>query len=102
MKQIFTLLISFCAFTTSFAQNRPGHRDDIITYNQADRFDHGKPSYNNREFLIEKINRDYDSKIRAIQNDWSLRRHQKKVAIRALERERARQIHQLNARSRHW
>ncbi len=101
MKQIFTLLISLGAFTTSFAQYHPAHRDDNTTYNQNDRFGHVRPFVKDRDFLIMKINREYNSKIRAIQNDWSLRRHQKKVAIRALERERDRQIRQVKERSRH-
>ncbi len=101
MKQIFTILISLGACTTSFAQYNFGHRNDNMTYNQNGRFDYRKPFIGDREFLIAKINREYDNKIRAIQNDWSLRRHQKKVAIRALERERERQIRQVKERSRH-
>lgn len=101
MKQIFTLLISLGAFTTSFAQYHPDHRDDNTTYNQSSHFDHRKSFVEDKHFLIMKINREYDSKIRAIQNDWTLRRHQKKVAIRALERERERQIRQVKERSRH-
>ena len=89
------------AFRTSFAQYHPGNHDDNTTYNHNGHFDHEKPFVKDRDFLIMKINREYDSKIRAIQNDWSLRRHQKKVAIRALERERVRQIRQGKERSRH-
>ena len=89
------------AFRTSFAQYHPGNHDDNTTYNHNGHFDHEKPFVKDRDFLIMKINREYDSKIRAIQNDWSLRRHQKKVVIRALERERERQIRQVEERSRH-
>jgi hypothetical protein len=102
MKQLFTLLICAGAFTTSFAQYHPGHRDDNTTYNQNGHFEHGKPFIKDRGFLVMKINREYDSKIRAIQNDWTLRRHQKKVAVRALERERERQLRQVKERSRHY
>lgn len=101
MKQIFTILISLGAFTTSFAQYNSGYHDDNTTYIQNGRFDHRKSFVGDREFLIAKIKREYDNKIRAIQNDWSLRRHQKKVAIRTLERERERQIRQVKERSRH-
>ncbi len=101
MKQLFTLLICIGAFTTSFAQYNPGHRDDNTTYNQNGHYDHGKQFIQDKGFLIEKINREYDSKIRAIQSDWTLRRHQKKVAIRALERERERQIRLVKERSRY-
>ena len=55
-----------------------------------------------RQFQIERINREFDFKIRAIQNDYTLRRHQKKVAIRNLERERSMQIHMINSRYNDW
>ena len=101
MKQIFTLLISLGAFATSFAQYNPGHRDDHYAYNQRSHFgDNFSPG--DKDFQIEKINREFDFKIHAIQNNWSLRRHQKKVAIRNLERERARQIQIVNAGFHHW
>ena len=93
--------MSLSAFTTSFAQYHPGNRDDNTAYNHNSRFDHGKPFVKDRDYLIMKIDRAYDSKIRVIQNDWSLRRHEKKVAIRALERERERQIRQVKERSGH-
>lgn len=100
MKQIFTLLICLGAFTTSFAQYRPGHDDDRNAYNQRDRFDRGR--FESREFQLDRINREFDFKIRAVENNLSFRRHQKKVAIRNLERERARQIQIVNARFHDW
>ena len=96
MKQIFTLLICVCAFTTSFAQYKSGHLDDHYAYNQRNHFD--RDYFESRNFQVEKINREFDFKIRAIQNDWTLRRHQKKVAIRNAERERSIQIQMVNAR----
>ena len=101
MKQIFTLLISLGAFATSFAQYNPDHRDNHYTYIQIGHaggdFYHG-----DKEFQIEKINRDFDYKIRQFKMIGRLRRHQKKVAIRELEMERARQIQIVNARFHEW
>lgn len=101
MKQLFTLLISLGAFATSFAQYSPGHRDDNYVYSQNDHFG-GNFSPRDKEFQIQKINREFDFKINAIQSNWSLRRHQKKVAIRELERDRSRQIQIVNARFHNW
>ena len=92
MKKIITLLFCVGTFATSFAQYNPGHRDDRYTYNQRDHFDRGNSFHGDSDFQIGKINREFDFKINVIQNNWSLRRHEKKVAIRQLERERARQI----------
>jgi hypothetical protein len=100
MKQIFTLLICVGAFTTSFAQYRSGHDNGRYAYDQKNHFD--RSHFESRDLQIEKINREFDFKINTIQHDWRLRRHQKKVAIRDLERERARQIQIVNARFRDW
>lgn len=97
MKQIFTLLISLGAFATSFAQNSPRHKEDGYVYNESKRYG-GNFSPRDKAFQIEKINREFDFKIHAIQNSWNLGRHQKKVAIRNLERERSRKIHIVNER----
>lgn len=97
MKQIFTLLISLVAFATSFAQYSPRHKDDRYVYNESKRYG-GNFSPRDKAFQIERINREYDFKINAIRNSWNLGRHQKKVAIRNLERERARKIHMVNKR----
>jgi hypothetical protein len=98
MKQIFALLICVGAFTTSFAQYKPGHDDGRYAYDQRNHIDRGH--FESRDFQIQKINREFDFKIHAIESNWSLRRHQKKVAIRELERERARQIQIISARFR--
>ena len=100
MKHIFTLLISLGAFATSFAQYNPGPRDDRYAYNQGSHFrDNFSPR--DKEFQVEKINREFDFRIYAIKNNWNLGRHQKKVAIRNLERERATQIQIVNAGFHH-
>lgn len=97
MKLIFTILISMGAFATSFAQYNPRHKADGYVYNENRRFG-GNFSPREKEFQIDRINREFDFKIHAIQNSWNLRHHQKKVAIRNLERERARKIHNVKER----
>lgn len=102
MKKVFTFLFSLGIFTTSFAQYHPGNRDNNnYSYNQNNHFG-GNFSPKDREFQIEKINRDFNFKIVSIENNWSLRHHQKKVAIRNLEKERTRQIQIVNARFHNW
>jgi hypothetical protein len=92
MKKIIITL--FCAgiFVASFAQDngRTNDRDDRYAYNQ--RGDHGKNFLSERDRRIEQINHEFDFKIRAIENNYTLRRHQKKVAIRNAEAERRMQI----------
>ncbi|KAA9041837.1 hypothetical protein FW778_07420 [Ginsengibacter hankyongi] len=97
MKQIFTLLISLGAFATSFAQYSPRHKDDGYVYNESKRYG-GNFSPRDKAFQVERINREYDFKINGIRKSWNLSRHQKKVAIRSLERERDRKIHMVNER----
>jgi len=95
MKQIFTLLISLGAFATSFAQHSPRHNDDGYVYNEGKHYG-GNFSPREKAFQVERINREYDFKINAIRKSWNLSRHQKKVAIRNLEKQRARKIHIVN------
>ena len=100
MKKIITLLFSTAIFATSFAQpiRRQADRNDNYVYHQKDHFDNRNFSPRARQFQIEEINREFDFKIRAIQNDYTLRRHQKKVAIRNVERERSMRIRMINAK----
>jgi hypothetical protein len=102
MKTIVTLLFSFGIFATSFAQGDHGQfeQNGQYVYGQKNYYNKGHFPYGERQFQIEKINREFDYKIRAIENDYALRRHQKKVATRIAERERERQIRRVNARFR--
>ena len=121
MKKFITLLLAVGAFATSFAQynhhqnndgwnDRPGSKrddqyansshgnrnydgDDRGHYNRGNRY-----SQKEREFQIEKINRDFDFKVRAIKSDPYLRRREKRAAIRNAEIERSRQIQFVNER----
>ena len=118
MKKFITFLLFVGAFATSFAQYDPhqnpdsrNHRDDQYASSsngQYDEHDHNNDhkDFDNRNFLpgrdrdfqIEKINRDYNFQIQSIQMDRYMRHHEKKVAIRNAERERERQIQMVNAR----
>jgi hypothetical protein len=114
MKKIFTLLFFVGTATASFAQNNHQHNNndrnskndqyDIALNNQ--RYNNNRNFYDHknyfpareREYKIYQINRSFDFKINAIRNNRYMRRHEKKVAIRNAENERARQIQIVNAR----
>ena len=102
MKKIIAFLFSVAIFATSFAQDnhRQRDRDDRYVYNQNGNYGKGYNPEKSREFQIAQINRNFDFKVRAIENDYRLRRHQKKVAIRVAERERQRQIRRVNSHFR--
>ena len=126
MKKIITLLFCVGAFATSFAQyNHRQNNDDrnYRTENKRDdqyagssngnrNFDRDDKDWrhvsheNNfsareRDFRIEKINQDFNSRVQAIQRDRYLRRREKKAAIRNAEIERSRQIQMVNERFRY-
>ena len=123
MKKIITLLFSVGAFATSFAQYNHQQNNDDRNYRTENKRDdqyanssNGNRNYdrddkdwrhfnkgNNysakeRDFQIEKINRDFDFQVQAIQCDRYLRRREKKAAIRNAEIERSRQIQMVNER----
>ncbi len=104
MKKIIALLFSVGIFATSFAQDNHRQRDgdDRYVYNQRNNYDKGYNPEGNKEFQIARINRNFDFKVLAIQNDYGLRRHQKKVAIRNAERERNVQIRLIKSRPGSW
>ena len=122
MKKFITLFFAVGAFATSFAQYNHHQNNDDRSYrtenkrddqyansshsDQYDR-DYKNPGHFNRgnrysqkerEFRIEKINRDFDFKVRAIKSDRYLRRREKRAAIRNAEIERSRQIQVVNER----
>jgi hypothetical protein len=126
MKKIITLLFSLGAFTISFAQYDHQRNNDDRNYrtenkrddqyagsSNGDRYDNrddrdrrhfDKGNYysaKERDFQIEKINREFDSRIQAIQCDRYLRRRAKKAAIRNAEIERSGQIQMVNERFNH-
>lgn len=102
MKTIITLLFSF-AFATTFAQYNHGENNRTDQYATNSR-GYGRMQrgnfYDRRaiSFQIEKINRDFDYKIRAIETDPYMRRREKRIAIRSAEYQRARQIKMVSQR----
>ena len=117
MKKMFTLLLSVGFFATSFAQNNRQQNDNNYGRNDRDiiassasnsnvygRDDHGMYDNRNNSFArerdaqIDRINRDFNYKIMAIQNNRYMRNHQKKLQIRDLTYERDRQLQMVNGR----
>lgn len=121
MKKIITLLFFAGAFATSFAQYNQQQNNDDRNYrtenNRDDQYansSNGNRNYDRdnkdwrhfnqgniysvreRDFKIEKINRDFNFQIQAIECDRYLRRREKKAAIRNAEMERSRQIQLVN------
>ena len=123
MKKIITLLFSLGAFTISFAQYDHQRNNDDRNYrtenkrddqyagssngdgyhdrDARDRRHSDKGNYysaKERDFQVERINREFDFRIQAIQSDRYLRRRAKRAAIRDAEIERSRQIQMVNER----
>ena len=112
MKKIITLLITFGAFATSFAQSPTIDRaKEIITKeprnttgtypndrrvgdDNASRY----PTSTSRDAEINDINRHYDSKIEAVRRNPLLSSEEKEKRIRALEYERAQKVREINKR----
>jgi hypothetical protein len=100
MKKIIILICCAGAFTTSFAQYDGSHtyRNNDYAYGKGAYHYDGKYYHGERESQIERINREFDFRIRSIENDYRLTPHQKRVQIRVAERERATQIRILKRR----
>lgn len=102
MKKIITLTFFIGAFATSFAQyNHPGtdaRRDGQYAYSSQKNFNNRDNfmSPRERDFQIDKINREYQFNVRSIEQNPLMRRHQKKVAIRNAENDRNFKIQMLN------
>lgn len=112
MKKMITLLLSFGLFATAFAQNN--RQQNNSRYNRDDQYattSNGKfDSRNDRKFYddrsvsfarerdatIARINRDYNFKVMSIQSNRYMKNRQKKLAIRDVEFERARQLQMVN------
>jgi hypothetical protein len=114
MKKILTLLIAIGAFATLHAQSREenrrvvlGDRNENGTYSgrndrdvvlgrgSSDRYPDGTYS-SNRQYEIDRVNREYSDKINSIRNNRYLSSSEKERAIRDLERDRQRRIEQIN------
>ena len=114
MKKILTLLIATGTFLTLNAQSKEearrvilGERKDNGTYSgRNDRdvvlgrgntgnYPNGTYS-SNRQYEIDRVNREYSDKINSIRNNRYLSSAEKQRAIRDLERDRQRRIDQIN------
>lgn len=106
-------MIASVAFVSLHAQSREQTRDVILgnpqnngTYGRNDRGvvlgrgnngQYPNGSYgNNRQYQIDQVNREYDSKINSIRNNRYLNNSEKDRMIRQLEIDRQRQIEQIN------
>lgn len=114
MKKILTLLIATGAFFTLHAQSREenrrvvlGDRNENGTYSGRNDRDvvlgrgsterYPNETYSsNRQYEIDRVNRDYNEKINSIRNNRYLSGSEKERAIRDLERDRQRRIEQIN------
>ena len=113
MKKILTLMMAIGTFATLHAQTREetrrvilGERKDNGGYDNRNNRDvvydrSGNDRYpgtysNNRQFEVDRINREYDNKIASIRNNRYLSRAEKEKMIRQLERDRQQRIANIN------
>ncbi|MGN6196461.1 MAG: hypothetical protein ACTHOB_16095 [Ginsengibacter sp.] len=115
MKKIFTLLLSVGIFSASFAQsnhqkNQYDRNDQYAMASNGRYNNHNDRQYdNNRNYSyedqkaleIQKINQDYNNKVKSIENNRFIKNRQKKIAIRNTQKERDQQIQQINAQYDH-
>lgn len=110
MKKLFTFLIAIGAVVSLQAQttreearrvvlggNGQSSRNGDVVYDR-----NGNASYpdSRRKAEIDRINREYDDRIRSVRNDRSLSSSQKERIIRELESERRMKIREINQRYR--
>ncbi|HUZ60891.1 MAG TPA: hypothetical protein VMU83_19115 [Hanamia sp.] len=104
MKKILALTFFIGFFTTSFAQSNYEHFNDTRDDQYAATFRQGYYHHElylsprERDFEIARIDREFRMKVYSIRRSRFMRHHQKKLAIRSAEYERARQIEMVNAR----
>jgi hypothetical protein len=115
MKKILTLLIAAGAFVSLHAQSREETRRVILGGNKDNGTYGGRdvilgggnngqyPSYpnnggysNDRQYQIDQVNREYDTKIQSIRNNPYLSNQEKDRSIRQLENDRRRRIDDIN------
>ena len=118
MKKLITLLIAAGAFVSVNAQTSKDEarrvilgqekggsstsrndRDIILGGGNETNYPNSYPdNYPNgsRQAQVDQVNREYDAKIRSIQNNRTLTQDEKDRMIRQLEQDRARRIRQIN------
>ena len=111
MKKIITLLLSLGTLTTVFAQsgydrnsphgNTPydnqAYAKNERSYGYGDKGYDRNRSLREKNFQIEKINREYSWKINNVMNNRALRQKDKRRIIRNLELERSERVRYINA-----
>lgn len=101
MKKIFTLVVALGAMTAVFAQRGYDHRDESrdVILGQPNGNIYGNRGYGgygiDRNEQIQRIRREYDWRIEAVQRDRYLRRGEKRRQIRFLENERDARIREV-------
>jgi hypothetical protein len=114
MKKIIALLVSCAFFATSFAQGNSQKnrhktsRDDYYAIASQKRYDQRDDRWRNgdrhyspgqqKANQIQQLNREYQYKMMAVQNNRYMNKRQKKHAIRDLQQEKTRKIRMINAR----
>ncbi len=129
MKKLFTLLFTIGSFTTVFAQYNNDHKSDRGARDANNNGSYSKPTewpevsernndkrdyaYNDhrynesfsmtnreREFQIQKINREYDFKVNSVRSNRYLRSREKSFQISKLEKQRNDEMRKLQYRFR--
>ena len=77
-----------------YDQNDYSRREN---YNQR-HYDRGSNGFREKQMPINEINRAYDRRIMEVKNDFRLSGHQKRKAIREMNRERNERIKEVNRR----
>ena len=94
MKKLISLLFCSAIICSAFAQRNHHNK----RYNNYPVYLNNNYRYNERTRQIQRINNEYNFRISQVNNNWTLRRGQKKHAIKKLEKQRAFEIRQVNAR----
>jgi len=114
MKKIVALLFTCAIFATSFAQgnyqrNRQGNYDDgRYASTSGKNYDHRNDNWDKRDRnyssgqqkaqQIQQLNREYQYKMMAVQNNRYMNKRQKRQAFRDLQQERSRKLQMINGR----
>ena len=107
MKRVFALLLSLGVMGSLFAQNGRGKYEsrDVIL-GQSDKTVYNKGPYSNEGYYspqeastrIDRINREYDWRIREVKKDRYMNKSEKKRQIRFLQNERDARIREIRER----
>jgi hypothetical protein len=94
MKKLISLLLCCVVICSTFAQRNDRDR----RYNDYQVYQNNNNRYNERARTIRRINDEYNFKINQVNNNWTLSRGQKRRTVKMLEKQRAFEIRQANAR----